>query len=106
MRTMFPQRVSSLKGSGIRKLFEAAPPGAINLGLGEPDIQPPAVMIKAFGKALEDGYNKYGPSAGVMELREAIAAYLRRYRKDVSFENIIVTAGGPQGVREGCGTSP
>ncbi|HIJ17639.1 MAG TPA: aspartate aminotransferase, partial [Thermoplasmata archaeon] len=40
MRAMFPSRVASLKVSGIRKLFEAAPPDAINLGLGEPDIQP------------------------------------------------------------------
>ena len=96
---MFPERVSSLKVSGIRKLFEAAPPGSINLGLGEPDLQPPMEMIKAFEQALEKGYNKYGPSAGIIELREAIAASLRKYRKDVSFENIIVTAGATEGMR-------
>ncbi len=96
---MFPERVSSLKVSGIRKLFESAPPGAINLGLGEPDIQPPQELIQAFEKALEKGRNKYGPSAGIMELREAIAASLRKYRKDVSFENIIVTAGATEGMR-------
>jgi aspartate aminotransferase len=96
---MFPERVSSLKVSGIRKLFESAPPGAINLGLGEPDIQPPHEMIRAFAEALDKGYNKYGPSAGIMELREAIASGLRKYRKDVSFENIIVTAGATEGMR-------
>jgi aspartate aminotransferase len=96
---MFPERVASLKVSGIRKLFEAAPPGAINLGLGEPDIQPPREMIDAFCAALRSGYNKYGPSAGVMELRRAIAEDLRRYRRDVSFENIIVTAGATEGMR-------
>jgi aspartate aminotransferase len=96
---MFPERVSSLKVSGIRKLFESAPPGSINLGLGEPDIQPPREMIKAFEKALENGYNKYGPSAGIMDLREAIADSLRKYRKDVSYENIIVTAGATEGMR-------
>jgi aspartate aminotransferase len=96
---MFPERVSSLKVSGIRKLFESAPPGSINLGLGEPDIQPPLEMIRAFQKALEEGRNKYGPSAGIMELREAIASSLRVYRKDVSFENIIVTAGATEGMR-------
>jgi len=97
--TMFPDRVSSLKMSGIRKLFEAAPPGSINLGLGEPDMQPPKEMIDAFQKALRNGYNKYGPSAGVRELREAIAESLRRYRRDVSFENVIVTAGATEGMR-------
>jgi aspartate aminotransferase len=96
---MFPERVSSLKVSGIRKLFESAPPGAINLGLGEPDIQPPQELIQAFERALEKGRNKYGPSAGIMELREAIAASLRKYRKDVSFENVIVTAGATEGMR-------
>lgn len=96
---MFPERVSSLKVSGIRKLFEAAPPGSINLGLGEPDMQPPPEMIRAFQKALQDGHNKYGPSAGIPVLREAIAESLRRYRKDVSHENIIVTAGATEGMR-------
>lgn len=96
---MFPERVASLKVSGIRKLFEAAPPGAINLGLGEPDMQPPKEMIDAFCTAMRNGYNKYGPSAGVMELRKAIAEDLRRYRRDVSFENIIVTAGATEGMR-------
>jgi aspartate aminotransferase len=96
---MFPERVSSLRVSGIRRLFESAPPGSINLGLGEPDIQPPQELINAFKKALERGRNKYGPSAGIMELREAIASSLRKYRKDVTFENIIVTAGATEGMR-------
>ncbi len=101
---MFPERVSSLKVSGIRKLFEAAPRSAINLGLGEPDIQPPREMIEAFCRALREGHNKYGPSAGIPELREAIAEYLRRYRKDVSFDNVIVTAGATEGMRIACET--
>ena len=101
---MFPARVSSLRVSGIRKLFESAPPGAINLGLGEPDIQPPQEMIEAFKRALDEGHNKYGPSAGIMDLREAIAAHLRKYRRDVSFENVIVTAGATEGMRIACET--
>ena len=101
---MFPIRVSSLKVSGVRRLFEAAPPGAINLGLGEPDIQPPVEMIDALKRALDEGHNKYGPSAGIMELRLAIAENLRRYRKDVSFENVIVTAGATEGMRIACET--
>ncbi|OGS42365.1 MAG: hypothetical protein A3K67_05155 [Euryarchaeota archaeon RBG_16_62_10] len=101
---MFPARVASLQVSGIRKLFEAAPPGSINLGLGEPDVQPPQEMIQALKDALDKGYNKYGPSAGIRELREAIAAYLRRYRRDVTFENIIVTAGATEGMRIACET--
>ena len=101
---MFPEHVTSLKMSGIRKLFEAAPPGAINLGLGEPDIQPPQEMIEAHKRALDAGHNKYGPSAGIKELREGIAARLQKYRKDVRPENIIVTAGATEGMRIACET--
>lgn len=102
--SMFPARVASLKVSGIRKLFEAASADAINLGLGEPDIQPPQDMIDAFKAALDKGYNKYGPSAGVKELRVAIAKSLKRFRTDVAFENIIVTAGATEGMMIACGT--
>lgn len=101
---MFPTHVTSLRVSGIRKLFEAAPAGSVNLGLGEPDIQPPQEMIDALKRALDEGHNKYGPSAGIMELREAIAAHLRKYRRDVSFENVIVTAGATEGMRIACET--
>ncbi|HUV60596.1 MAG TPA: aminotransferase class I/II-fold pyridoxal phosphate-dependent enzyme [Thermoplasmata archaeon] len=101
---MFPKRVASLQFSGIRKLFESAPAGAINLGLGEPDMQPPKEMIEAFKDALDRGMNKYGPSAGIMELRKAIAENLKSYRKDVDAENIIVTAGATEGMRIACET--
>jgi aspartate aminotransferase len=96
---MFPERVASLQVSGIRKLFEAAPEGAINLGLGEPDMQPPEEMIAAFKRALDEGRNKYGPSAGIGDLRRAIAQNLKSYRGDVTYENIIITAGATEGMR-------
>ena len=96
---MFPERVASLQVSGIRKLFEAAPEGAINLGLGEPDMQPPVEMIEAFKRALDEGRNKYGPSAGISELRRAIAQNLKSCRGDVTYENIIITAGATEGMR-------
>ena len=101
---MFPKRVASLRFSGIRKLFEAAPAEAINLGLGEPDIQPPKEMIEAFKAALDRGMNKYGPSAGIMDLRRAIAENLKSYRRDVHYENIIITAGATEGMRIACET--
>jgi aspartate aminotransferase len=101
---MFPERVESLHFSGIRKLFETAPADAINLGLGEPDVQPPVEMIQAFKDALDRGMNKYGPSAGIPELRKAIAENLKSYRRDVLSENIIVTAGATECMRIACET--
>jgi len=89
---MTSRRVDSIQLSGIRKLFEMATEGSINLGLGEPDFQPPKEAIEGVIKAMEDGKNKYGPTAGIPELREAIAQRLHRYREDLSTGNVIVTS--------------
>ena len=51
---MVAQRVREVEISGIRKMFEAAPPTAINLGLGEPDFDPPQVVIDALCEAVRE----------------------------------------------------
>ncbi len=89
---MTSRRVDSIQVSGIRKLFEMATEDAINLGLGEPDFQPPKEAIEGVMRAMEGGKNKYGPTAGIPELREAISERLHRYREDLTKENIIVTS--------------
>jgi len=38
---MVAERARRVEISGIRRMFETAPPAAINLGLGEPDFDPP-----------------------------------------------------------------
>jgi aspartate aminotransferase len=69
----------------------------VDLGAGEPDFPTPA-HIKAAGiDAIAHDFTKYTPSAGIMELRQAICD---RYRTDygVEFrpEETIVTAGAKQ----------
>jgi aspartate aminotransferase len=69
----------------------------VDLGAGEPDFPTPA-HIKAAGiDAITRDFTKYTPSAGIMELRQAICD---RYRADygVEFrpEETIVTAGAKQ----------
>jgi aspartate aminotransferase len=69
----------------------------VDLGAGEPDVPTPA-HIKAAGiDAIAHDFTKYTPSAGIMELRQAICD---RYRTDygVEFrpEETIVTAGAKQ----------
>jgi len=86
-------RFSNIEISGIRKMFEGAPKDAINLGLGEPDFQPPECVLNALEKAVKNGLNKYGPIGGVLELREAIA---ERYQAKA--ENVIVTEGATEGL--------
>jgi len=98
MREWFSARTKRLQISGIRKMFEMAGPDSINLGLGELDFQPADVAIEALDKAVRDGHNGYGPTRGIPQLREALADRLRRYRPDVEVDNVLVTAGGTQGL--------
>ena len=93
---MVAERARRVEISGIRKMFEAAPPNAVNLGLGEPDFNPPAAAIEALCEAVHNGMNHYGPSAGIPGLRDAIAERYRDRDPNVSRENVIVTGGGSE----------
>src|SRR3989475_3405658 len=94
---MFASRATHVELSGIRKMFEGAPSGAINLGLGEPDFQPPSHIIEALERAVRGGMNKYGPTGGLPELRTAIA---ERLSKDstVNADEVLVTTGATEGL--------
>ncbi|MCK4717485.1 MAG: pyridoxal phosphate-dependent aminotransferase [Thermoplasmata archaeon] len=95
-------RVKHIELSGIRKMFEMADKDSIMLGLGEPDFQPPQHAIDAFKKALDDGHNKYGSTMGLVELREALAERLHRWRDDVEMKNILVTVSATEGLMTAC----
>jgi aspartate aminotransferase len=95
---MVAQRAREAEISGIRKMFEAAPPGAINLGLGEPDFDPPAPVIAALARAVKEGKNHYGPSAGIPELRDKIAERYHDRDPATGRENVIVTGSASEGL--------
>ncbi len=93
---MIPKRVREIELSGIRKMFEMADDDALNLGLGQPDFQPPEDVIDAYKKAMMDGNNGYGSTYGLEPLKEEIASHLTRYKQDISQENVIITVGATQ----------
>ncbi|MCI4329803.1 MAG: aminotransferase class I/II-fold pyridoxal phosphate-dependent enzyme [Thermoplasmata archaeon] len=95
---MVAERVRQVEISGIRKMFEAAPPNAINLGLGEPDFEPPKAVLDALCEAVRHGMNHYGPSAGLPPLREKIAERYRERDPETGRENVIVTGSGSEGL--------
>ena len=77
------------------KALEAKGRSIIHLGIGQPDFPPPGHVIEAACKAMRDGHNGYTPSAGILPLREAVAADLyRRHKVTVSPEAVQVTPGG------------
>lgn len=67
----------------------------INLGIGQPDFQTPMHIVQAGIKALRDGHHGYTPANGILALREAVAADLRRrHAAEVNPDNVIVVPGG------------
>ncbi|MDA1297209.1 MAG: pyridoxal phosphate-dependent aminotransferase [Chloroflexi bacterium] len=67
----------------------------IHLEIGEPDFDTPVHIRQAAKDALDNGFTHYGPSAGQMELRVAIARHQSaRQGYEIAPERVIVTPGG------------
>src|SRR5271167_1115482 len=67
----------------------------IHLEIGEPDQDTPANIVEAGVNALHKGYTHYGPSAGLPDLREAIAEDVSKSRGiKVSADEVVVVPGG------------
>ena len=77
------------------KQLEAQGKEIIHLEIGEPDFDTPRNIIDAAIDALRDGWTHYGPSAGLPELREAVADEVTRTRGvKVDPAEVVITPGG------------
>ena len=66
----------------------------IGFGAGEPDFDTPEHIREAAFKAINEGHTRYTPAAGTLELKEAVAAKLKR-ENGLSYEpNQIVISNG------------
>jgi aspartate/methionine/tyrosine aminotransferase len=75
--------------------LEAQGKDIVHLEIGEPDFDTPANVIDAGVKAMRGGWTHYTPSAGLPDLREAIAEDVSRSRKvKVAPEEVVVVPGG------------
>ncbi len=73
----------------------------IALSAGEPDFDTPAPIVEAAHQALRDGRFHYTPSAGIPELRQAIAHKLTRENGlDVAAGDVVVSNGAKQSVAQ------
>jgi aspartate/methionine/tyrosine aminotransferase len=67
----------------------------IHLEIGEPDFATPGNIVGAAVDALHKGWTHYGPSAGLPDLRQAIAEEVSRSRGvDVQSNEVVVVPGG------------
>jgi aspartate/methionine/tyrosine aminotransferase len=67
----------------------------ISFSIGEPDFDTPNHIKKAGIAAIENNYTHYTPSAGISELRQAVAEFESETKNiDVSEENIVILPAG------------
>lgn len=95
---------ATLAVDGKAKAMKAAGIDVISFGAGEPDFPTPLYIVEAAAAACKDPKNyKYTATAGLPELREAIARKVKRDSGyDVSPNQVVVTNGGKQAVYEAC----
>lgn len=79
--------------------MKAAGRDVISFAAGEPDFNTPEPICDAAIEALRAGFTKYTPSAGIKDLKEAIAEKLRRdNRVQVEPDQVVVSCGAKHSV--------
>lgn len=101
MNSIFSKRAAGLQQGGIRAFFDkaAAYPNAIQLSIGEPDLNTPTPIVEAAYSAMREGKTHYTANAGAQPLREAVARYL--HGQGVQSDpngGIVITCGGMEAV--------
>ena len=97
------QRGKEMPASPIRRLTplanEAKARGVkvYHLNIGQPDLPTPQKALDAL-KNVDRKVLEYSPSQGFLSLREKLQAYYRKFRIELSVNDIIVTSGGSEAV--------
>ena len=101
IRTISPSLTLAI--SAKAKAMKAAGEDVVNFGVGEPDFNTPEHIIQAAEDALERGYTKYTPAAGLPELRRAIC---EKFERDNGLEyepkQVIVSNGAKHSIFNVC----
>jgi len=80
---------------------EAAGTRVRYLNIGDPvafGFKTPPHLIDAVERALRDGHNNYGPSAGISAARESVAAEYTTNGFPVTADRVFITAGTSEGI--------
>ena len=94
------KKVSDMPPSGIRKFFDivSTMQDAISLGVGEPDFATPWHIRDAGIYSLEKAQTHYTSNSGLLELREEICNYYKKFDISYNPSEVLVTVGGSEGV--------
>jgi len=88
----------TLKMLGIAKQLEREGREIAHMEVGEPDFDTPEHIKRAAQEALAQGATKYTPSAGIPELREAIAKHLEAKGIQAEATEVLVTPGAKHAI--------
>jgi aspartate/methionine/tyrosine aminotransferase len=92
---------TNMRRSGIREIMDLAQgvPDVVHLEVGEPGFTTPRHIVQAAQRAIDEGFTKYTPNAGLPSLRERIASKLAKVNGlEVGMENVVVTTGAVGGL--------
>jgi aspartate aminotransferase len=98
-RVLSMEESATIKMSQMARDLAAEGHNVISLSLGEPDFDTPSHIKEAAKQALDDGYTKYTPIPGLVELRKAI---INKFKRDNNLEfamnQIAVSNGAKQSI--------
>ena len=89
-----PPFLRGIEKSVIRQISDRAKPGSISLGLGEPDLPTPDVIRRAAVRVVRDEQNGYSLQAGLLALRELVAADYPHM--SLAPDQVLITAGSQE----------
>jgi aspartate/methionine/tyrosine aminotransferase len=89
-----PKRLQGVAPTLIRQIFERALPDSINFGLGEPDLPTPQFLRDEAARVTLEEQNGYTSHAGLLPLREKIAASYPHL--DLSANQVCVMVGSQE----------
>ena len=106
---MFSQRLARIQPSATLQMTAKAAElksqgiDVLNFSVGEPDFNTPSNIVQAGKYAMDNGFTKYTPQAGTMDLKQAVCTKLER-DNNLIYEpkNIIVSSGGKHALYNAC----
>lgn len=86
---------STLAITAMAKELRAKGMDVVGFGAGEPDFNTPENINQAAIEAIHQGFTKYTPASGIMELKEAVCTKFKRFNQlDYKPSQIVISNGG------------
>jgi aspartate aminotransferase len=102
--TSFAHRLANIKPEGAYQVLAQAQElerqgrDIIHLEIGQPDFQTFEAICESGKRAIDEGHTRYTPSAGIRELREAIAQHITATKGPCSPSEVVVGPGAKPGL--------